>query len=94
MSVDPSNDQFSSMHAVIYVCSNNNTLVIIDEVSDVVIESCYTIDQQSVDVHFMDSPMFDMDATLPYDNLLFEVDVDHSSEWSWVQFSPSVKIQF
>ena len=47
------------------------------------IESCYTIDQQSVDVHFMNSPTFDMDATLSYDNLLFEVDVDHSPEWSW-----------
>ena len=35
-----------------------------------------------------------MDATLSYDNLLFEVDVDHSLEWSWAQFSPSIKIQF
>ena len=42
------------------------------------------------EVHFVDNPIFDMDATLSYDNLLFEVDVDHSPEWSWTQFSPSV----
>lgn len=71
------------MHAVVDVCSDDSTLVIADEVSDIVTESCYTIDQQSVDVHFMDNTMFDMDATLSYDNLMFEVDVDHSPKWSW-----------
>ena len=57
-------------------------------------ESYYTIDQQSVNVHSWDSTMFNMDATLSYDNLMFEVDVDHSPEWSWAQFSPSTNIQF
>ena len=63
--------------------------------NDVVIVSCYTINQQSVDVHIMNNPMFDMDTTLSYDNPLFEVDVDHSPKWSWAQFSPSTDtIQF
>ena len=26
--------------------------------------------------------------------MIFEVNVDHSPEWSWAQFSPSTKIQF
>ena len=94
MSFEPSNKKFSSMHVVVDVYSNDSTSVIANEVSDIVIESYYTIDQQSVDVHFWDSTMFNMDATLSYDNLMFEIDVDHSLEWSWAKFSPSTKIQF
>ena len=60
------------------MCFDGSTLVIVDEVSNVVLESCYTIDQQSVDVHFMNNPMFDMDETLSYENPLFEVHNDHS----------------
>ena len=82
------------MHAVVDVCSDDSTLFIANEVSNIVTESYYTIDQQSVDVHFWDSTMFNVDATLSYDNLMFEVDADHSPEWSWAQFSPSTKIQF
>lgn len=58
VSVEPSSEEFSSMHMVVDMFSNDSTLVIDDEVSDVVIESCYTINQQSFDVHFMDNPMF------------------------------------
>ena len=83
MSFEPSNKKFSIMHVVVDVYSDDSTSVIANEVSDIVIESYYTIDQQSVDVHFWDSTMFNMDATLSYDNLMFEVDVDHSLEWSW-----------
>ena len=94
MSFEPSNEKSRSMNVVVDVCSNDSTPVIANEVSDIVIESYYTIDQQGVDVHFWDSTMFNMDATLSYHNLIFEVDVDHSPEWSWAQFSPSTKIQF
>ena len=94
MSVEPSNEEFGSMHGVVDVCSNDSALVISSEVSNIVIDSYYTIDQQSVDVHFWDSTMFNMDATLSYNNVMFEVDVDHSPKWSWAQFSPSTKIQF
>lgn len=38
--------------------------------------------------------MFNMDATLSYDTQMYKVDVDHSPEWSWAQFSPFAKIQF
>jgi hypothetical protein len=92
--VEPSNEEFSSMHAIVDVCFDDSTLVIADEVGDIVTKSCYTINQQSVDVHFMDSTMFDMEARFSYDNLMFEVDVDHSLEWSWAQFSPSIKTHF
>ena len=83
MSVEPSNEEFSGMHAVVDVCSDDSTLVISNEVSNIVTESYYTIDQQSFDVDFWDSTMFNMDATLSYDNLMFEVDVDYSPKWSW-----------
>ena len=83
MSFEPSNKKFSSMHVVVDVYSNDSTSIIANELSDIVIESYYTIDQQSVDVHFWDSTMFNMDATSSCDNLMFEVDVDHSPKWSW-----------
>ena len=76
VAVEPSNEEFSSMHAVVDVCSDDSTLGIANEVSNIVIESYYTINQQSVDVHFLDSTMFNMDATFSYDNLMFEVEVD------------------
>ena len=41
MSVEPSNEEFSSMHAVVDVYSNGNTFVIANEVSNIVIESYY-----------------------------------------------------
>lgn len=81
--VEPSTKEFSGMHAVIDVCSVDNTHVIDDEVSDVETESCYTIDQHNVDVHFVNNPLFKMNATLSYDNPLFEIDVYYSLEWSW-----------
>ena len=52
MSFEPSNEKFSSMHVVVDVRSDDSTPVIANEVSDIVTESYYTIDQQSVDVHF------------------------------------------
>ena len=70
------------MHGVVDVCSDDSKLVIANEVSNIVTESYYTIDQQSVNAHSWDSTMLHMDATLSYDNLMFEADVDHSPEWS------------
>jgi hypothetical protein len=87
MSFEPSKKKFIYIHLVVDVCSNDSTPIIANEVSDIVTKSYYTIDQQSVDVHFWDSTMLNMDATLSCDNLMFEVDVDHSPKWSWAQFS-------
>ena len=91
MLVEPSVEESSDMNAIVDVCSNDSAHVIDDEVSDVVAK----LDQHSGEVHFVDNPMFDTDATLSYDNPLFEVKVDHSPEWSWTLFSPSVdSVQF
>ena len=45
VSVEPSTKEFSGMHVVVDVCSDDRTLFIVDKVGDIVIESCYTIDQ-------------------------------------------------
>ena len=54
--------------------------------------SCYSTDQHSVQVHFVENPLFKMDATLSYEDLLFEVVVDHSLDRSLAQFTLSTDI--
>lgn len=71
---------------------NCDNIHIVDyEVNDVETTSCYNTNQHSGEVYFVDNSLFKMDATLSYDNLLFEVDFDHpSNKWNWAQFTPFV----